>query len=242
MWEPIAPKGFRTPGERVCNWWSDGPRTQITRIAPERPHPRRTEPKAENPHPAHRARIAFAALVEERVDGSLTDAATDGHVRSSATVDRSPGAQRLAGVAAVMALGEMCLHRRAYARVDLAFEMLREEPQDIRTSLRAVVAERPNAGASSSRMTGPMMHGLTASTLIPRIWPLLGADSPSTSRAQDLALGGFQCVNGVRESGRQVPDWSLSARGSASDRRGVTRRSPARPATLPASRTFGAAS
>ena len=30
-----------------------------------------------------------------------------------------------------------------------------------------------------------------------------GADSPSTSRTQDLALGGFQCVNGVRESGRQ---------------------------------------
>ena len=89
--------------------------------------------------PAQSARYASLGLVEERVDRGFNGRCQGcGHVRRrQLPADCQRALQRLAGVAAVMALREMCLHRRARARIDLAFEMLREERQDIRAQRSA---------------------------------------------------------------------------------------------------------
>jgi hypothetical protein len=95
--------------------------------------------REESPNACAIVRPGLSALVEERVDGGFDGRGQGcGYVRrGQLPADRQRALQRLAGVAAAMALREMCLHRRAHARIDLPFEMLREERQDIRAQFSA---------------------------------------------------------------------------------------------------------
>ena len=83
-------------------------------------------------NPARGDCLAFA---EEGVDGRFDGRCQRcGHVRRwQLPAGRQRALQRLAGIATLTALCEMGLHRRAHARIDVAFEMLGEEHQDIRT-------------------------------------------------------------------------------------------------------------
>ena len=185
-----ACKGFATP-QTGCA--IAAPRAR-ERSSPElRPNDevrarRRLHRRERSPRPAQSRAAGSSALVEECVDGGF-DGCGHGcrHVRRrQLPADRQRALQRLAGVPAVMALCEMGLHRRAHARIDLAFEMLREQRHDSGHGdpRGGAIAGRPNAGASSSRMAtlARCSRLLTASTLVPRIVATSGADNPSTSR------------------------------------------------------------
>ena len=88
----------------------------------------------DSPYVRNPAGDRWSALVEERVDGGLDGCCKGrGHVgRRQLPADGERTFQRVTGIAAVRTFGEMRLHLRARARIDLTFEMLREERQDIR--------------------------------------------------------------------------------------------------------------
>ena len=95
------------------------------RIAPER---RRLRPDGvrtggKNSPCLRNPALWLVSVVEERVDGGFDGGCQGcGHIRRrQLAADRQRALQRLAGGAAVMALREMCPHRRAHARIDLAF-------------------------------------------------------------------------------------------------------------------------